>query len=228
MSPQFTNIKHSAKSTLAILAMLFMSACSAENTALENTLTENSTAIEASQNSDTTLATAATESTSVIFETTAGNFTIELNAEKAPLTVANFLQYVESGFYNGTIFHRVIGNFMIQGGGFTAEMTKKSTRQPIINEADNGLTNDIGTIAMARTNVPHSATSQFFINVADNSSLNHSAKNSRGWGYAVFGQVTEGLSVIEAIKAVPTGRMAGHQNVPLEAVIIERVFLANK
>ena len=225
MSPQFTNIKCSAKSALAILAMLFMSACSAENTALENTLTENSTA---SQNSDTSLLTVAADSTSVIFETTAGNFTIELNAEKAPLTVANFLQYVESGFYNGTIFHRVIGNFMIQGGGFTAEMTKKSTRQPIINEADNGLTNDIGTIAMARTNVPHSATSQFFINVADNGSLNHSAKNSRGWGYAVFGQVTEGLSVIEAIKAVPTGRMAGHQNVPLEAVIIERVFLANK
>ena len=228
MSPQFTNIKCSAKSALAILAMLFMSACSAENTALENTLTENSTAIETSQNSDTSLLTVAADSTSVIFETTAGNFTIELNAEKAPLTVANFLQYVESGFYNGTIFHRVIGNFMIQGGGFTAEMTKKSTRQPIINEADNGLTNDIGTIAMARTNAPHSATSQFFINVADNGSLNHRAKNSRGWGYAVFGQVTEGLSVIEAIKAVPTGGMAGHQNVPLEAVIIERVSLLNK
>ena len=228
MSPQFTNIKFSAKSALAILAMLFMSACSAENTALENTLTENSTAIETSQNSDTSLLTVAADSTSVIFETTAGNFTIELNAEKAPLTVANFLQYVESGFYNGTIFHRVIGNFMIQGGGFTAEMTKKSTRQPIINEADNGLTNDIGTIAMARTNAPHSATSQFFINVADNGSLNHRAKNSRGWGYAVFGKVTEGLSVIEAIKVVPTGRMAGHQNVPLEAVIIERVSLLNK
>lgn len=219
MSPQFKALKSTTKSTLAILAMLFVSACSAENIAIESTPQESSAIIEE------TIVTTAAESTSVIFETTAGNFTIELNAEKAPLTVANFLQYVESGFYNGTIFHRVIGNFMIQGGGFTAEMTKKSTRQPIINEADNGLTNNIGTIAMARTNAPHSATSQFFINVADNGPLNHKAKNSRGWGYAVFGQVTEGLSVIEAIKAVPTGRMAGHQNVPLEAVIIERVLI---
>lgn len=222
MSPQFKALKSTTKSTLAILAMLFVSACSAENIAIESTPQESSAIIEE------TIVTTAAESTSVIFETTAGNFTIELNAEKAPLTVANFLQYVESGFYNGTIFHRVIGNFMIQGGGFTAEMTKKSTRQAIINEADNGLTNNIGTIAMARTNAPHSATSQFFINVADNSSLNHRAKNSRGWGYAVFGQVTEGLSVIEAIKAVPTGRMAGHQNVPLEAVIIEHAFIVKQ
>ena len=218
MSSQFKTLNNALISTLAILAMLFISACSAENTAIENTPKDNDAGI------DTAIITA-TESPSVIFETTAGNITIQLNAEKAPLTVANFLQYVESGFYNGTIFHRVIGNFMIQGGGFTAEMQKKSTRQPVINEADNGLTNDIGSIAMARTSVPHSATSQFFINVADNDALNHTAKHARGWGYAVFGKVTEGMSVVEAIKQVPTGMMAGHRNVPLEPVIIKRIYL---
>ena len=210
----YKTITYSSKRIFAVMAMVFISACSAENNIpAKSAIVETPAVIKAA------------ESPSVIFETSAGDFTVTLNADEAPLTVANFLQYVENGFYNGTIFHRVIGTFMIQGGGFTQDMTKKSTRAPIINEADNGLTNHVGSIAMARTNAPHSATSQFFINVADNRSLNHRGKNSRGWGYAVFGEVTEGMSVIEAIKNVPTGMMAGHRNVPLEPVIIERVYL---
>ena len=154
-----------------------------------------------------------------------GDITLELNAEKAPITVANFLQYVESGFYNGVIFHRVIDNFMIQGGGFDTDMKQKSTEAEIKNEADNGLSNDKYTIAMARTAIPDSASSQFFINVNDNDFLNFTAPNASGWGYCVFGKVTEGMDVIDQIKAVDTTSRAGHQDVPQEPVIIEKAVL---
>lgn len=159
----------------------------------------------------------------VVMTTNHGTITLELNAEKAPKTVKNFLSYTEAGFYDGTIFHRVIDNFMIQGGGFNADMSQKTTEAPIENEADNGLKNDRGTIAMARTMDPHSATAQFFINVKDNDFLNHSGKNMQGWGYAVFGKVTEGDDVLNAIRGVATGSKAGHQDVPVEAVTIESV-----
>ena len=152
-----------------------------------------------------------------------GDITLELDAEKAPKTVANFLQYARDGFYDGTIFHRVINNFMIQGGGMTADMEQKTTRAPVENEANNGLKNKTGTIAMARTNDPHSATAQFFINVADNDFLDHRAPTAQGWGYAVFGKVTAGMDVVEKIKAVATGTRGFHQDVPREAVTIERV-----
>jgi len=223
MLQQIKSFKSISKISLVTLVLVFMSACSDENTTNQSNITPQAATIDTTAKVD--MSDAATESPSVVFETSAGNFTVQLNAEAAPLTVANFLQYVENGFYNGTIFHRVISNFMIQGGGFTVDMTKKATRTPIINEADNGLKNTVGTIAMARTNAPHSATSQFFINVENNGSLNHRAKNSRGWGYAVFGEVTEGLSVVEAIKGVAVAPRAGHQHVPLEAVIIQRIYL---
>lgn len=156
----------------------------------------------------------------VELETSMGNIVIELNADKAPNTVANFIDYVKSGHYDGTIFHRVIDGFMIQGGGMDANMKEKATKKPIQNEADNGLTNDVGTIAMARTSDPHSATSQFFINVKDNGFLNYSGKNPQGWGYAVFGKVTEGMDVVNRIKGVPTGRYGMHADVPSTPVVI--------
>jgi peptidyl-prolyl cis-trans isomerase B (cyclophilin B) len=159
----------------------------------------------------------------VIMKTTFGEIRLELDAEKAPKTVANFLEYARKGFYDGTIFHRVIENFMIQGGGFDADMRQKATGAPIENEADNGLRNDFGTIAMARTMDPHSATAQFFINVKDNDFLNHSGKNPQGWGYAVFGRVTGGSEVLDKIRAVPTTSRGGHQDVPADPVIIESV-----
>jgi cyclophilin family peptidyl-prolyl cis-trans isomerase len=163
--------------------------------------------------------------TTVNMKTNLGSIIIELNDEKAPKTVANFLRYVKKGFYNGTIFHRVIGNFMIQGGGFTADFTKKTTHKPIRNEANNGLTNSIGTIAMARTNNPHSATAQFFINVKDNKFLNYNS-NRRRWGYAVFGKVTaKSMNVVNQIKQVTTGNSNGYQNVPLQNVIIEKITI---
>ncbi|MCL2076199.1 MAG: peptidylprolyl isomerase [Betaproteobacteria bacterium] len=151
-----------------------------------------------------------------------GVITLKLDAEKAPLTVANFEQYVREGFYDGTIFHRVIPGFMIQGGGFNADMEQKDTHDAIRNEADNGLQNKRGSIAMARTNDPHSATAQFFINVVDNDFLNFKAQTPSGWGYAVFGMVDEGMDVIDKIKAAKTGNQGGHQDVPLEAIIIEK------
>lgn len=150
-----------------------------------------------------------------------GEITLELNAEKAPITVANFLQYVDSGFYNGTIFHRVINGFMIQGGGFDGKMQQKAAADEIKNEADNGLANDIYTIAMARTSAPHSASNQFFINVGNNDFLNYTAPNSSGWGYCVFGKVTAGMDVVDKIKKVATTSRNGHQDVPVENVIIE-------
>lgn len=163
--------------------------------------------------------------TKVNMKTNFGSIIIELNDEKAPKTVANFLRYVNEGFYNGTIFHRVIGNFMIQGGGFTANFTKNSTHEPIRNEANNGLKNVRGTIAMARTNNPHSATAQFFINVKDNNFLNYRSSNVWGWGYAVFGKVVQGMDVVDKIKQVKTGNRHRYQNVPLQNVIIEKITI---
>jgi peptidyl-prolyl cis-trans isomerase B (cyclophilin B) len=157
----------------------------------------------------------------VILHTNHGDITLTLDREKAPVTVANFEGYVKSGFYNNLIFHRVIDGFMIQGGGFKSNLIKKSTDAPIKNEADNGLSNLIGTIAMARTPDPHSATAQFFININDNLFLDHSAKTSNGWGYAVFGKVTQGMEVVNAIKGVPTSQRGRQQNVPVQDVLIE-------
>ncbi|MFZ2289817.1 MAG: peptidylprolyl isomerase [Halopseudomonas yangmingensis] len=161
----------------------------------------------------------------VKLHTNFGVITLELFADKAPKTVENFKQYVRDGHYDNTIFHRVISNFMIQGGGFEPGMQQKSTRDSIENEANNGLSNKVGTIAMARTMEPHSASAQFFINVADNDFLNHSAPTVQGWGYAVFGQVTDGMDVVEKIKGVKTTMRAGHQDVPADDVIIERAEL---
>ena len=151
-----------------------------------------------------------------------GAITLELDSEKAPKTAANFLAYVESGHYNGTVFHRVINGFMIQGGGFGVGMKEKDTLEPVENEAANGLKNDRGTIAMARTSDPHSATAQFFINVADNDFLNHRAPSGQGWGYCVFGRVVEGMDVVDKIKGVKTGNKGFHQDVPVEDVVIEK------
>ncbi|MCF7848905.1 MAG: peptidyl-prolyl cis-trans isomerase [Kiritimatiellales bacterium] len=159
----------------------------------------------------------------ILMKTSKGDIKLELNREAAPKTVANFEKYVESGHYNGTIFHRVIGNFMIQGGGFTPDMQEKSAPDNVENEADNGLSNDIGTIAMARTPDPHSAGAQFFINVGNNGFLNHTAKTQQGWGYCVFGKVVEGLDTVDAIKIVQTGNAGGHQDVPREPVVITEV-----
>ncbi|MFL6231613.1 MAG: peptidylprolyl isomerase [Thermoanaerobaculia bacterium] len=158
----------------------------------------------------------------IALDTNHGTIVLELLAAEAPKTVESFLQYVNAGFYDGTIFHRVIPNFMIQGGGFDAQMRQKPTRQPVQNEADNGLTNQRGTAAMARTNDPHSATAQFFINLKDNGFLNHTGKNPQGWGYAVFGRVIEGMDVVDAIARVKTARRGPHDDVPAEAVTIQK------
>lgn len=157
----------------------------------------------------------------VRLKTNLGSISLELDAEKAPLTTANFLEYVNSGHYNGTIFHRVIDGFMIQGGGFEPGMSQKPTRAPVKNEADNGLKNEAYTIAMARTPDPHSASAQFFINVANNDFLNFTSPTPQGWGYCVFGKVVEGQDVVDKIKKARTGNKAGHQDVPVEDVIIE-------
>jgi peptidyl-prolyl cis-trans isomerase B (cyclophilin B) len=158
----------------------------------------------------------------VHLDTTLGEIVIELDAEKAPKSVANFEQYVKEGHYNGTVFHRVIPGFMVQGGGFEPGMTQKPTGAEIENEANNGLKNDKYTVAMARTSAPHSATAQFFINIADNGFLNHTAPSAQGWGYAVFGKVIAGTDVVDKIKALKTGRKGFHDDVPLEDVIIEK------
>ncbi|QVL37593.1 peptidylprolyl isomerase [Aminirod propionatiphilus] len=156
----------------------------------------------------------------VKLETNKGDILLELDGEKAPKTTENFLAYVREGFYDGTIFHRVIDNFMIQGGGFDEAMNQKETHDPIENEADNGLKNEAYTVAMARTQDPHSATAQFFINVKDNVFLDHTSPTTRGWGYAVFGKVVEGQDVVDAIKAVATGNTGFHQDVPVEPVLL--------
>ena len=162
----------------------------------------------------------------VKLHTSLGTLTLELDAEKAPKTVENFLQYVRDGFFDGTIFHRVIDGFMIQGGGFEPGMSQKATRAPIENEAANGLKNETYSIAMARTPNPNSATAQFFINVANNSFLNFTAPTPQGYGYAVFGKVVEGMDVVDKIKKVKTGNRAGHQDVPLEDVVITQAEIA--
>ena len=164
-----------------------------------------------------------TKPMTVRMTTNHGDIVIVLDADKAPVTVANFLSYVKSGFFNGTIFHRVIPGFMIQGGGFEPGMKQKPTQSPIKNEADNGLQNLEGTLAMARTNDPQSATAQFFINVKNNSFLNHSAPTAQGWGYCVFGKVTQGLDIVHAIEKVPTTTRMGMQDVPSEDVVIQTV-----
>jgi len=165
---------------------------------------------------------AAAEQPMIRLVTTMGEIDVELDAAHAPETVANFLKYVDAGFYNGTIFHRVIPNFMIQGGGFETGMNQKKTGAPIHNEADNGLKNRKGTLAMARTPNPDSATAQFFINLVDNAFLDHKDKTAQGYGYAVFGKVTKGMDVVEKIGGVRTGSKSGHGDVPLQDVVIER------
>jgi len=157
----------------------------------------------------------------IIFKTKHGSISIELNPDKAPKSAENFLQYAKEGFYNGTIFHRVIDGFMVQGGGFEPGMHQKTNNSPVDNEADNGLSNLTGTLAMARTADPHSATSQFFINVSDNFFLDHRGKTSQAWGYAVFGKVVEGMDVVNKIKSCKTTSKAGHQDVPVDDIVIE-------
>ncbi len=173
----------------------------------------------------TTTTQADNHNTMLQMNTSMGSIEIELFAEQAPLSTANFLEYVNSGFFDGLIFHRVIPGFMIQGGGMDAQMREKSNNAPIQNEADNGLKNDRGTLAMARTSNPHSATSQFFINLVNNDFLNHSSKDARGWGYAVFGKVTKGMDVVDAIAQVSTGNSGYHQDVPKQPIVIESVEL---
>lgn len=163
--------------------------------------------------------------TKVTMETSVGTITLELDGEKAPETVSNFVKYANDGFYDGTIFHRVIDGFMIQGGGFTRDMNQKPTRESIRNEAMNGLKNRRGTIAMARTMVPDSATSQFFINLVDNDFLDFTAPTAQGYGYAVFGEVTDGMEVVDSIAKVKTGFAGPHQNVPEEAIVIRKVVI---
>ena len=160
--------------------------------------------------------------TKVKLTTSAGEIIIQLNSDKAPISSANFLTYVNEGFYNGTIFHRIIPDFMAQGGGFDTSFNQKAVHAPIKNEADNGLTNNRGTLAMARTNDPNSATAQFFINYKDNSFLNHTSQTSSGWGYAVFGEVIEGMDVVDAMAKQATGNRGGHQDVPKTDIVIEK------
>ncbi|KOO14976.1 cyclophilin [Vibrio xuii] len=161
----------------------------------------------------------------IILSTTYGDIEIELNMEKAPVSSKNFLRYCQEGFYEGTIFHRVIDGFMIQGGGHTEDMTEKETHAPIANEANRGLKNKTGTIAFARTDAPHSATAQFFINLDDNDFLDHTAKTNNGWGYAVFGKVTAGMEVVNNIGKAMTGTKKRHEDVPLDAIKIEKVTI---
>jgi len=173
----------------------------------------------------TSMSMAAEQAPRVRLETTMGNIVLELDREHAPATVDNFLAYVNDGFYDGTIFHRVIDGFMIQGGGYTADFSRKQTRPPIKNEADNGLKNNRGSIAMARTRDPHSASAQFFINVADNSALDHKAPDARGWGYAVFGRVADGMGVVDEIRTQTTGVQAGFRDVPKKTITITRAVV---
>jgi len=161
----------------------------------------------------------------VKLETTAGDIIIQLDGDKAPITTANFLTYVKDGFYDGTIFHRIIPGFMAQGGGFSVGMKQKEVRSAIQNEANNGLKNDRGTIAMARTGDPHSATAQFFINFKDNEALNHTGENMRGWGYTVFGQVVEGMYLVDEMAHVPTGHSGPHGDVPKTDIVIKKASL---
>ena len=187
---------------------------------LVSSCAENNNVVEVEQHKEKVM-------TEVIIKTSLGDINLELNNEKAPITVENFISIAESGYYEGTIFHRVINGFMIQGGGLTADMSNKSSgTSPIQNEANNGLSNDRGTIAMARTMDPHSATSQFFINHKDNGFLNHTGETSQGWGYAVFGVVTDGMDVVDQIAEVATGSSGAYQDVPQEVITIESVVIS--
>ena len=168
-----------------------------------------------------------TENAIVTLKTSEGDIKIELNTDKAPITAENFLRYAKEGFYDGTIFHRVIPNFMIQGGGFTADMKQKQTHPNIKNEADNGLKNDRGTIAMARTPDPDSASSQFFINLKNNDFLNFRDKSMQGWGYCVFGKVVSGMEIVDEIATVKTGSKSGHQDVPMQTITIKKATVEN-
>lgn len=199
------NMRFLSLSTLYIILCLSVAACQAQD------------------NQSPTSTTLEQDTYMVTIKTNHGDITLELDNKNAPVTVQNFLSYVESGHYNGTIFHRVISNFMIQGGGFEPGMKQKGVNAPIPNEANNGLKNDQYTVAMARTGDPHSATAQFFINVQNNDFLNYSSQTTQGWGYAVFAKVTEGTDVIEKIKTVETGQNGPHGDVPVEDVIIESV-----
>jgi len=206
----------------AVLCALVAAACASPSpTAPASPLPRESPAPSAAPTTDTERSDDPMTRPRVRLTTSKGAIVLELDREKAPETTENFLEYVRSGFFDGTIFHRVIPGFMIQGGGFTPDMSQKPTRAPIQNEADSGLENERGTVAMARTNDPHSATAQFFVNLKDNDFLDHTGKNARGWGYAVFGEVVEGMDVVDAIAAVPTGQRGGHGDVPLEPVVIE-------
>lgn len=175
---------------------------------------------------NSTKATTETGTTMVTLKTSHGDIQIELNADKAPHSVENFLQYVKDGHYDGVIFHRVISNFMVQGGGFDADMNQKPTRGPVVNEANNGLKNDKYTLAMARTNDPHSASAQFFINTKDNDFLNFTSETPSGWGYAVFGKVVSGTEVVDKIEGVRTGQVGPYGDVPMEPVVIESATIA--
>jgi peptidyl-prolyl cis-trans isomerase B (cyclophilin B) len=169
--------------------------------------------------------TGSAEATKVKLQTSMGDIVLELNAKKAPKSVANFLAYAKAGHYDGTVFHRVISGFMVQGGGLDAKMNKRPAKRMVQNEADNGLKNVVGSVAMARTNDPHSASAQFFINVNNNSSLNHRSKDSRGWGYAVFGKVVKGMEVVNKIKVVKTSRVNGRGDVPVTPITIKKVII---
>jgi len=210
---KMTNIAKSNQLLIAFVSFfMLLSGCNAQEAAKTEKATESKTEMKTGEKMSA--------NPIIKMETSKGTVTIELDAEKAPLSVANFVSYVEDGFYDGLIFHRVIPNFMVQGGGMNPDMSEKATKAAIKNEANNGLKNDRGTLAMARTNDPHSATSQFFINLKDNDFLNHTSESPAGWGYAVFGKVTDGLDVIDEIEKVKTGNHGGHGDVPLEAVTI--------
>lgn len=206
-------IKINSRILISLVLVFIASACANDDTQTNSTTT--------SSIQDTTMTNDTNANLVVVkLETSMGNISLELNKEKAPATVNNFLNYLNDGHYNGTIFHRVIPGFMIQGGGFEPGMQQKRTNAPVLNEANNGLRNDNLTIAMARTSDPHSASSQFFINVKDNDFLNFSSETAQGWGYAVFGRVIDGAETVKAIEGVATGQSGGHGDVPNEDVVI--------
>lgn len=223
ISPLFTSALMPLKiMAVAIVASAISISAARANTDAAATKSEPK-AEKKTEKKDNAAKVGAKKMTTVVIETSLGNIEVELNAEKAPISTENFLKYVDKKHYDGTIFHRVISNFMIQGGGMTEKMDEKKSDAPIKNEAANGLKNDRGTLAMARTSVVDSATAQFFINVQDNDFLNHKAPNPRDFGYAVFGKVTAGMDVVDKIKAVPTGMTGGMQDVPKTPVVMKSV-----
>ena len=199
---------------IGLLSLAMISSAAADHHAEEKTNANNETTSTEIEN------------TMITIKTNMGDIQLELDAENAPLSTANFIQYAKDGHYDGVVFHRVIPNFMIQGGGFDTSMEQKPTRQPVVNEANNGLKNDKYTVAMARTQDPHSASAQFFINTKDNDFLNFSSETTSGWGYAVFGKVTAGMDVVDAIEKVETGQVGPYGDVPKESIVIESVTVA--